>query len=118
MTVDHSSFRNEWGHGRMVLVPFRDAQGRLYCFATLLLSRRLSRAIVGLTEAARRITSGDLSQAARVIGRVEIERLSQALNDMRSSISEKIDALHERTEELDRHFTLPRAEESVLGDVA
>jgi PAS domain S-box-containing protein len=138
MTVDYSSFRNEWGHGRMVLVPFRDAQGRPYCFgasvgvdevraglhhtlvravvlsglltaicliATLLLSRRLSRPIVGLTEAAHRIAGGDLSQAVHVTGPMEIERLSQALNDMRSSISEKIDALRERTEELDRYFT-------------
>ncbi|MCX7010500.1 MAG: ATP-binding protein, partial [Kiritimatiellaeota bacterium] len=32
MTVDYSSFHNEWGHGRMVLVPFRDAHGRPYCF--------------------------------------------------------------------------------------
>ena len=32
MEVDYNSFHNEWGHGRMVLVPFRDAQGRPYCF--------------------------------------------------------------------------------------
>ncbi len=27
-----STFRNEWGQGRMVLLPYRDAQGRLYVF--------------------------------------------------------------------------------------
>ncbi len=32
MEVDYSSFHNEWGHGRMVLVPFHDADGRPYCF--------------------------------------------------------------------------------------
>ncbi len=32
MEVDYSSFQNEWGHGRMVLVPFRDSHGRPYCF--------------------------------------------------------------------------------------
>ncbi len=32
MQVDYSSFHNEWGHGRMVLVPFRDRQGRKFCF--------------------------------------------------------------------------------------
>lgn len=32
MTVDYNSFHNEWGHGRMVLVPFRDSHGRPYCF--------------------------------------------------------------------------------------
>lgn len=32
MAVDFSSFYNEWGHGRMVLVPFRDSHGRPYCF--------------------------------------------------------------------------------------
>ncbi len=32
MQPDYSSFRNEWGHGRMVLVPFRDSRGRAYCF--------------------------------------------------------------------------------------
>ncbi len=31
MRPDFSSFRNEWGHGRMVLVPYRDRQGRPYC---------------------------------------------------------------------------------------
>jgi signal transduction histidine kinase len=29
--IDYSSFENEWGHGRMVLVPRRDARGREYC---------------------------------------------------------------------------------------
>ncbi len=29
--VDYSSFRNEWGYGRMALVPRRDAKGRKYC---------------------------------------------------------------------------------------
>ncbi len=32
MKVDYSSFHNEWGHGRQVLVPFRDSHGRKYCF--------------------------------------------------------------------------------------
>ena len=32
MKPDFSSFHNEWGHGRMVLVPMRDAQGRPYCY--------------------------------------------------------------------------------------
>jgi signal transduction histidine kinase len=31
MKPDYSSFRNEWGNGRMVLVPFTDAHGRPYC---------------------------------------------------------------------------------------
>ncbi len=137
MTVDYSSFRNEWGHGRQVLIPFRDAHGRPYCFgasvrvdevraalqrtlgqaaavsglcaaicliATLLLSRSLSRPIVGLTDAARRIAGGDLSRAVDVTGPQEVERLSRALNDMRGSIREKIDALREQTEEFDQFF--------------
>lgn len=32
MKPTYSSFDNEWGHGRMVLVPFRDIHGRAYCF--------------------------------------------------------------------------------------
>jgi PAS domain S-box-containing protein len=32
MEVDYSSFQNEWGHGRMVLVPFRNSHGHPYCF--------------------------------------------------------------------------------------
>ncbi len=32
MQPDYSSFHNEWGHGRMVLVPATDSQGRKYCF--------------------------------------------------------------------------------------
>ena len=31
MQPDFSSFHNEWGHGRMVLVPFVDSRGRPYC---------------------------------------------------------------------------------------
>jgi PAS domain S-box-containing protein len=27
-----SSFQNQWGHGRMVLLPYKDHQGRKYCF--------------------------------------------------------------------------------------
>jgi len=32
MAPDYSSFHNEWGHGRMVLVPSVDARGRKYCY--------------------------------------------------------------------------------------
>ncbi|MEI8234037.1 MAG: PAS domain S-box protein [Verrucomicrobiota bacterium] len=32
MKPNFSSFQNEWGHGRMVLVPGRDRLGRKYCF--------------------------------------------------------------------------------------
>lgn len=32
MKPSYSSFHNEWGHGRMVLIPYRDIRGRLYCF--------------------------------------------------------------------------------------
>ena len=32
MKPDYSSFHNEWGHGRMVLVPALDGHGRPYCF--------------------------------------------------------------------------------------
>ena len=32
METDYSSFHNEWGHGRMVLVPGVDGKGRPYCF--------------------------------------------------------------------------------------
>ena len=28
----YSSFKNEWGHGRMVLVPALDSRGRAYCY--------------------------------------------------------------------------------------
>jgi len=31
MQPDFSSFHNEWGHGRMVLLPFQNADGRPYC---------------------------------------------------------------------------------------
>lgn len=31
MKPDYSSFRNEWGYGRMVLVPYTDRRGRPYC---------------------------------------------------------------------------------------
>ena len=32
MTPVFSSFQNEWGHGRMLLVPGKDSLGRKYCF--------------------------------------------------------------------------------------
>jgi signal transduction histidine kinase len=32
MKPDYSSFHNQWGHGRMVLVPATDANGRKYCY--------------------------------------------------------------------------------------
>lgn len=32
MKTDHSSFQNEWGKGRMVLIPAVDSNGRRYCF--------------------------------------------------------------------------------------
>ena len=32
MEVDYTSFHNEWGSGRSVLVPFRDSHGRRFCF--------------------------------------------------------------------------------------
>jgi len=32
MKPDYSSFHNEWGHGRMILVPYVDKNGRPYCF--------------------------------------------------------------------------------------
>ena len=32
MTPVFSSFQNEWGHGRMLLVPGKDRLGRKYCF--------------------------------------------------------------------------------------
>ncbi|HOZ47449.1 MAG TPA: ATP-binding protein [Candidatus Hydrogenedentes bacterium] len=32
MQPDFSEFHNEWGDGRMVLVPYRDGRGRPYCF--------------------------------------------------------------------------------------
>ncbi len=32
MKPDYSSFHNEWGHGRMVLVPALDSHGRRYCY--------------------------------------------------------------------------------------
>ncbi len=32
MKIQYSSFHNKWGHGRMVLVPAYDSQGRPYCF--------------------------------------------------------------------------------------
>ncbi len=32
MKTQHSTFHNEWGEGRMVLVPFKDVHGRTYIF--------------------------------------------------------------------------------------
>jgi len=37
----YSSFKNEWGHGRMVLVPFKDRQDRAYCVGASLAMREL-----------------------------------------------------------------------------
>ncbi|MFH1784667.1 MAG: ATP-binding protein [bacterium] len=34
MKPDYSSFHNEWGHGRMVLFPYIDKNGRPYCFGS------------------------------------------------------------------------------------
>jgi len=34
MKPSYSSFRNEWGYGRMVLIPYLDAKGRPYCFGS------------------------------------------------------------------------------------
>ena len=32
MKPDYSSFHNQWGHGRMVLIPDTDSHGRKYCY--------------------------------------------------------------------------------------
>jgi len=37
----YSSFKNEWGHGRMVLVPFKDSQDRAYCVGASLAMKEL-----------------------------------------------------------------------------
>ena len=84
METDFSSFHNEWGHGRMVLVPFRDENGRPYCVgasvsidvigellgATLWRSTGLGLVILLLGLAAAFLLSRSLSQP--------IERLTTA----------------------------------------
>jgi signal transduction histidine kinase/ActR/RegA family two-component response regulator/HAMP domain-containing protein len=44
MKTDHSSFENEWGHGRMVLVPFRNREGQPFCFGASMSVEDLSAA--------------------------------------------------------------------------
>ncbi len=46
-TISYSSFKNKWGHGRMVLVPFYDNMGRMYVFGASASIDELSQIIAG-----------------------------------------------------------------------
>ena len=42
MKPDYSSFKNQWGNGRMVLIPGTDKNGRKYCFGASLSVERVN----------------------------------------------------------------------------
>lgn len=43
----YSTFRNEWGEGRMVLLPYRDTQGRLYVFGASMTLEPIEQHLLG-----------------------------------------------------------------------
>jgi PAS domain S-box-containing protein len=117
-----SSFHNEWGAGRMVLVPRKDSRGRTYIFgasiqlaeyeaiilqsllaalaiwfavfcvafpAVLVISRRLTSPITGLTDAADRMASGDLDTALPSASVRELQSLSGSFDRMRRELKQQ-----------------------------
>jgi two-component system, OmpR family, phosphate regulon sensor histidine kinase PhoR len=61
-----------------------------------MVAARISRAVAGLTEGARRMTTGDLSVRTRVLGQDELTELGQALDGLAGGLARTVGAL--RTE--------------------
>jgi signal transduction histidine kinase/DNA-binding response OmpR family regulator len=81
--------------------------------AAMLLARRIARPIVRLTWVVRRISAGDCSRRAPLIGRDESTELARAFNEMADTVQAKSEALEremaergERAEELRRTSVL------------
>ena len=47
MKPTYSSFYNEWGHGRMVLIPFLNKNGKAYCFGASMDTNKLAAILRG-----------------------------------------------------------------------
>ncbi len=126
MKPSFSSFHNEWGAGRMILIPRKDSRGRTYIFgasiqlaeyeaiilqsllaalaiwfvvlcivfpAVLVLSRRLTSPIIGLSEAADRMASGDLDTALPSASVRELQSLSGSFDRMRREMKQQTETL-------------------------
>jgi PAS domain S-box-containing protein len=126
MKPSFSSFHNEWGAGRMILIPRKDSRGRTYIFgasiqldeyetivvqslivalaiwftvlcivspAVLALSRRLTSPIIGLSEAADRMASGDLDTALPSASIRELQSLSGSFDRMRRELKKQTETL-------------------------
>jgi len=121
-----STFKNEWGTGRMVLIPRQDALGRTYIFGASiqlteldnkirqavitslaiafvilcgafllawLLARSFALPIARLTEAARRMATGDLDVPPVAAGTRELHSLSGSLDEMQQRLKRQLEAL-------------------------
>jgi PAS domain S-box-containing protein len=67
--------------------------------ATYLLSRRIARPILAITETATAVTAGDLDREAPVTTKDEVGTLAVAFNDMTAQLRENVETLERRVEE-------------------
>lgn len=117
MKPDYSSFHNEWGHGRMVLIPDTDSHGRKYCYGAsmsinevdALLRRNVRNSVlisllvlllgVGLSVIASRSVSRPIERLTEVARGISEGDLDQEVNVMGSreirSLSQSIEKMSE-----------------------
>ncbi|MBW2120678.1 MAG: HAMP domain-containing protein [Deltaproteobacteria bacterium] len=83
--------------------------GGIALLMSLGMARRLSRPIHGLTEAARRLREGDLSQRVKPVGRDEISQLAGAFNHLAESLERQEEFRKRLTGELAHELRTPLA---------
>ncbi len=108
-TVRLASIKNEMQSYRQILLALGLAGlGALLLalVSSFLLSRRLLRPVVGLTEAAERAAQGDYDTPVKVGSRDEVGRLGTAINSLLSDLRERRD-METYVQQLSRH--LPEA---------
>jgi PAS domain S-box-containing protein len=143
----YSFFANEWGAGRMVLVPRTDAHGRTYIhgasvqsskrmalyrnamfaalaiglsvmalvlFPVVILARRITLPIARLTQAADRMSSGDLDVPLPDTGVRELKALARSLDAMRCAVKQQMDQLSESEQ---RYIQLAHQSRTITWEV-
>lgn len=65
-----TTFKNEWGEGRMVLLPYRDAHDRLYVFGASMDVEPIERFLVGKLGSAAAMFLGLLVVTSLIAGRI------------------------------------------------
>jgi signal transduction histidine kinase/HAMP domain-containing protein/ActR/RegA family two-component response regulator len=83
---------------------------------TYILSRRIAKPILAITETATAVTAGDLSREAPVTTSDEVGTLATAFNDMTSQLRETLEGLEQRVAERTEELRLQNAELGALHE--